>query len=464
MPKSSHVHTFRLPLRKICSALPAVALISGGIMLPASAAQGVAANVGAASKSSPAIVVPDIAMTMPGSAQIEADPFPMRPPKGRVPKTTTPSLQPLSSMLPAGTVPGRSSLVTLDSTGIPVRALDAYRKAASLVDSADPGCHIDWALLGAIGRVESNHGRFGGNQLDASGTARPGIIGIALDGSNGTARILDTDHGLLDGDTVYDRAVGPMQFLPSTWRTAGVDANGDGVKDPQNMADSAAAAAVYLCSGKGDLRRPDDLHSAILRYNASDSYAAMVTAIADAYRQGVTALPASNLTLAPSAAAASGTSNPATKPVNPAPVKPASSQPSLTSPSATGQQPALTPSPSLTIPPTSQPTSTQPSTTQPAPISAQLPTSPTCVPTSTATSSASPTSAQTCLPAPCLPASTATSSASPTSAQTCPPAPCVPTSTATSSASPTSAQTCLPAPCLPAPAPSTPCPSVTSTP
>src|ERR1035437_1273690 len=452
MSKSSHVHTIRLPLRKICSALPAVALISGAIMVPASAAQGVAANVGAASKSSPTIVGPDIAMTMPGSAQIEADPFPMPPPKGRVPKTATPSLQPLASMLPAGTVPGSSSLVTLDSTGIPVRALDAYRKAASLVGSADPGCHLDWALLAAIGRVESNHARFGGNQLDASGTARPGIIGIALDGSDGTARILDTDHGLLDRDTVYDRAVGPMQFLPSTWRNAGVDANGDGVKDPQNMADAAAADAVFLCSGKGDLRRPDDLRSAILRYNASDSYAAMVTAIADAYRLGVTALPASDLTLAPSpAAVASSTPNPATKPVNPPPAKPASGQPSLTSPSATGHQPALTPLPSATITPTSQPASTQPSTTQPAPTSAQLPSSPTCVPTSTTTSSASPTSAQTCppTPTPCVPTSTATSSASPTSAQTCPPTPCVPTSTATSSASPTSAQTCPPTPCVP---------------
>jgi hypothetical protein len=202
MPQSSHVHTIRLPLRKICSALPAVALISGGIMLPASAAQAVAAHLGAASKSSPAIVVPDLAMTMPGSAQIEADPFPLPPPKGRASTAGAPTLAPLESMLPAGTVPGSSSPVTLDSTGIPVRALEAYRKAASLVGAADPGCHIDWALLGAIGRVESNHARFGGNQLDASGTARPGIIGVALDGSNGTARILDTDKGLLDRDTV----------------------------------------------------------------------------------------------------------------------------------------------------------------------------------------------------------------------------------------------------------------------
>ena len=456
MPQSSHVHTIRLPLRKICSALPAVALISGGIMLPASAAQAVAAHLGAVS---PAIVVPDIAMTMPGSAQIETDPFPMPPPKGRAPTPGEPALQPLESMLPAGTVPGSSSPVTLDSTGIPVRALEAYRKAASLVGAADPGCHIDWALLGAIGRVESNHARFGGNQLDPSGVARPGIIGIALDGSNGTARILDTDRGLLDRDTVYDRAVGPMQFIPGTWKVAGVDANGDGVKDPQNMADASAATAVYLCSGKGDLRRPDDLRSAILRYNASDSYAAMVTAIADAYRHGVRALPASDLTLAPAAVTASG---PGTKAVNPAPGTPASS---LTSPGAAVPQPALTPQPGATIaatqpaptstqlPATTQPapTSTQPpATTQPAPTSTPLPSTPTCVPTPTVTGTVSPT---------------ASSSASPTPTQTCPPTPCAPTPTVLSSASPTSTQPCLPSPCLPgAPATSTPCSTLTSTP
>jgi Transglycosylase SLT domain len=444
MPRSSPVHTIRLPLRKICSALPAVALISGAIMVPASAAQENAAKVGATSESSPAIVVPDVAMTMPGSAQIEADPFPMPPRRERAPKVDAPALQPLESMLPAGTLPGGSTPVTLDSAGIPVRALDAYRTAADLVGSADPGCHIDWALLGAIGRVESNHARFGGNQLDASGVARPGIFGIPLDGSDGTARILDTDNGLLDRDTVYDRAVGPMQFIPSTWRVAGVDANGDGVKDPQNMADAAAATAVYLCSGTGDLRRPDDLRSAILRYNASDSYAAMVTAIADAYRQGVTALPASDLTLVlpAAAAAASDTSNTATKPVNPAPGKPASGKPGLTSPTATGQQPALPPPPSATIPPTSQPTPPQPSTTEPAPMSTQPP----------STTQPAPTSTQLPTTATCAPTATPTISSSPASTPTCPPAPCAPTATPTSSASPTSAS-----------APSTPCSSQTTT-
>jgi hypothetical protein len=438
MPKIGQVHTIRLPLRKICSALPAVALISGAIMLPASAAPGAAANLGAASKSSRAIVVPNIAMTMPGSVQTETDPFPMPPPKGRLAPPAAPALQPLVSMLPAGTERGSSSLVTLDGTGIPVRALEAYRVAATLVGSADPSCHIDWALLGAIGRVESDHARFGGNQLDSSGVARPGIFGIALDGSHGTARILDTDHGRLDRDTVYDRAVGPMQFIPGTWRVAGVDANGDGVKDPQNMADAAAATAVYLCSGGGDLSRPDDLRSAILRYNASDSYAAMVTAIANAYRLGVTALPASALTLAPSTAPAPAASRPANTPVNAAPRRPVSRQAVLTPPpSATA---APTSAPAVPQPATTQtpPPATQlPSTTPPAPTSTPLPPTPTCAPSPTLTSSASPPT-------------TLTSSASP------PP-------TLTSSASPPPTQPCAPAPCLPTTPPSTPCATPTST-
>src|SRR5664279_3355184 len=314
MSNGSGARTIRLPLHKIWSAIPAVGLICGGIMLPASAAPASGILMSPVSSNSAAIVVPDVALTLSGSPQDLADSSPVRAARAHVPAAGAPN-RPLVSMLPAGTLPGSSSLVTLDSTGIPVRALDGYRKAASLVGSADPSCHIDWALLAAIGRVESNHARFGGNQLDSGGVARPGIIGIRLDGSNGTALITDTDHGLLDGDTSYDRAVGPMQFLPSTWRAVGVDVNGDGVKNPQNIADAATAAAIYLCSGHGDLSRPADLSAAILRYNASESYVRMVTAIADAYRHGVSALPASALTPAPST---SNTSGPSTKPTTPA--------------------------------------------------------------------------------------------------------------------------------------------------
>jgi hypothetical protein len=317
MPKVRRVRKITLPMRKFCASLPAVALISGGIVLSASATPSGAVHAGATSSHKPAIMVPDVAMTMPASRHTLADL--LRSTAGPLAPPATSTGKSLASMLPVGVVAGSSSMVTFDSSGIPVRALQGYRKSATLISSADPSCHIDWALLAAIGRVESDHGRFGGSQLDSAGVAQPAIIGMRLDGSNGTARILDTDGGRLDRDTVYDRAVGPMQFLPSTWAMVGVDANGDGVKDPENMDDAAASTAVYLCSGHADLSRPDDLRASILRYNASDSYVQMVTSIANAYHHGFTALPASDLGAVP---AASITSRPATN-VNPA-TRPAS--------------------------------------------------------------------------------------------------------------------------------------------
>lgn len=280
MSKSGQPKTFTVPWRRACAVLPSIALIGGGIAVSAPPAELIRSV--AVSSSSTAVVVPDEALSMPAPAGISTDASQLAA-----------EVAPATEL--AGTMPS-SSFVSQDSSGIPVRALEGYRVAASLVGSADPACHIDWALLAAIGRVESNHARFGGNELDSAGVAQPGIIGIPLDGSNGTARITDTDRGLLDRDTVYDRAVGPMQFIPGTWRVSGVDADGDGVKNPQDIADAATAAAVYLCSGPGDLTAPGDLHAAIMRYNASESYVALVESIADTYRLGVSALPAPDVT------------------------------------------------------------------------------------------------------------------------------------------------------------------------
>jgi len=280
MSNSRRLVTITVPGRKFCAALPAVALMSVGIAFSAPSAPVASIKSVAVSSDSTSIVVPDTALSLPAPAGASPENLPVAIPEA--PAAKTPVL---------GTGIGISSRVNLDSSGIPVRALEAYRRAASLIDAADPGCKIDWTLLAAIGRVESNHARFGGNQLDAAGVAQPGIIGIPLDGSSGTALITDTDGGALDRDTVFDRAVGPMQFIPSTWRVAGVDADGDGVKNPQDMADAAAATALYLCSGPGDLSRPDDLRSAIMRYNASDAYVQMVISIAENYRLGVSALP-----------------------------------------------------------------------------------------------------------------------------------------------------------------------------
>jgi hypothetical protein len=74
-------------------------------------------------------------------------------------------------------------------------------------------------------------------------------------------------------------AVGWMQFLPSSWETYGVDANGDGRKDPYNPVDAICAAARYLKIAGG----ADDLYNAILAYNHADWYAQEVLLYARAY-------------------------------------------------------------------------------------------------------------------------------------------------------------------------------------
>jgi len=200
---------------------------------------------------------------------------------------------------PAGIDPRagtEGTLATLSTDGIPNAALSAYKRAETLLAQADASCRLPWNLVAAIGRVESNHGRYGGNQLDARGTATPGIYGPQLNGSNGTAKINDTDSGALDQDPVYDRAVGPMQFIPGTWRSVGVDADNDGVKNPQNINDAATSAGIYLCAGPGDLSNPEDLRASVLRYNRSEAYADTVIAISNAYAQGNFTQSPNNLT------------------------------------------------------------------------------------------------------------------------------------------------------------------------
>jgi hypothetical protein len=174
----------------------------------------------------------------------------------------------------------------LSRNGIPNAALKAYSRAQQVLAQADPSCHLPWTLVAAIGRVESNHGRFGGNALNSQGVAVPGIFGPRLDGSSGMAKISDTDAGAFDGDGAFDRAVGPMQFIPGTWRAVGVDGDGDGVRNPQDIDDAAMSTGVYLCSGKTDLSDAGDVNAAVLRYNHSQQYVDLVVSIAKAYAGG----------------------------------------------------------------------------------------------------------------------------------------------------------------------------------
>ncbi|WP_460820876.1 lytic transglycosylase domain-containing protein, partial [Nocardioides ungokensis] len=189
-----------------------------------------------------------------------------------------------------------SAIAHLD---IPAVAMLAYERAAAVMDQVDASCGLSWTLLAAIGRVESDHGRYGGAQLLTDGTSVPEIRGPALDGKGPFAMIRDTDAGRLDGDPVWDRAVGPMQFLPSTWAVVGVDADSDGVRSPNDINDAALATAVFLCSAPGSLDTRSGLRAAVYRYNPSSAYVASVLAVERAYRQGDFTMPGGILQSSP---------------------------------------------------------------------------------------------------------------------------------------------------------------------
>ncbi|MBD8870824.1 lytic transglycosylase domain-containing protein [Nocardioides donggukensis] len=172
------------------------------------------------------------------------------------------------------------------TNGIPSAALAAYQRAETVINAADPACNLSWQLVAAIGRVESDHGRYGGNSLGTDGVSRPGIYGIPLNGKNNTQAIRDTDAGQYDSDAKWDRAVGPMQFIPSTWSVVGVDADGDSQRNPQDIDDAALGTAVYLCSGDDDLATDAGRREAVFRYNHSDRYVDLVLSIMDAYMSG----------------------------------------------------------------------------------------------------------------------------------------------------------------------------------
>ncbi|GGQ62661.1 hypothetical protein GCM10010280_06090 [Streptomyces pilosus] len=302
-------------------------------------------------------------------------------------------------------------------SGIPATVLRAYRAAETSVARTDPGCRLPWQLLAAIGKVESGQAR--GGAVDRAGTTLGRITGPPLDG-RGFALIRDTDGGAHDGDTVYDRAVGPMQFLPSTWARWGTDGNGDGRADPNNIFDAALAAGHYLCAGDRNLARAADLDRAVLSYNRSGAYLRLVRQWLEFYLSGVHAV-ADGRGIVPRSPGAGG-DTPATGPVGsggsggrggggggivigPEPSASGAPAPSpKPSPPATEPAPSSPPGPSAppTPTPTPTPTGQEPSesptgTPSPSPD----PTGPSPSPTSPddcPTESAPPTSAPTASP------------------------------------------------------------------
>ena len=177
-----------------------------------------------------------------------------------------------------------------EELNIPLQALMAYGKAEGFARNETPACNLSWNTLAGLGYVETRHGtydgeRFGASKLNDDGIAEPDIIGPQLNGRE-FAKVEDTDGGRLDGDREYDRALGPMQFIPESWKIYGVDADGDGKKNPQSVYDAAATATKLLCREGRDLSTESGWKSAIKGYNLSNEYVVQVRDAAANYAIG----------------------------------------------------------------------------------------------------------------------------------------------------------------------------------
>ncbi|WP_411120130.1 lytic transglycosylase domain-containing protein [Streptomyces sp. 058-1L] len=224
-----------------------------GFMVVAVAATLVTVGAGAYQARQPQTQLP---APQVATQQTQALPRPFGTPSGPPPPGSPPADMPRTELRPG--------------VSLPTTVLDAYRRAEARLGRAIPGCQLSWSLLAAIGQVESAQAR--GGALTADGTTVNPVIGPALNGK-GFAAIPDTDQGRLDGDTRWDRAVGPMQFIPTTWAAWGTDGNDDGTATPHNMYDAALTAGRYLCAGGRDLSDAVALREAILSYNRSKTYA-----------------------------------------------------------------------------------------------------------------------------------------------------------------------------------------------
>lgn len=183
---------------------------------------------------------------------------------------------------------GRTDLPPLIGGRVPIVAYEAYRSASSAAAGVTESCEVDWSILAGIAQVESRHGRIDDDHvLAADGDVEPPIRGRPLDGTRGTQTIVDTDDGELDGDATWDRAMGPLQFIPTTWRELGRDGNDDGAADPDNLYDASLTAVAHLCLREpGDYGDRGELRRALIAYNASGRYADDVLRWIDRYQAG----------------------------------------------------------------------------------------------------------------------------------------------------------------------------------
>lgn len=181
----------------------------------------------------------------------------------------------------------QSPVADQDISEVPEVAVAAYQRAVTVMSDSQIGCDLRWTTLAAVARVESDHGRRGGGDLDETGAASPAVYGATLDGKKGRAKVRDTDKGKVDDLRGFDRPAGPLGFLPNDWAVYGVDADGDGRRDVQDIDDAALALAVQLCATERDLTDDAALRRALGAHRDLTGYADEVLKIDQAYADDV---------------------------------------------------------------------------------------------------------------------------------------------------------------------------------
>jgi membrane-bound lytic murein transglycosylase B len=200
-----------------------------------------------------------------------------------------PAPTPAGGAAPATSVgPPRVSAAWTTSTagaaGIPAPAVRAYGDAELTLRREQPHCHLSWNTLAGLGWVESQHGTIGSRTLGASGLSSRPVIGPALDGTGDFAAIRPTPAATAwHGDATWDHAVGPPQFLHSSWTRWGADGDGDGTNDPLDIDDAAYSAGRYLCADGHDLSTAAGWNAAIWSYNHDRNYVLAVLSAANTY-------------------------------------------------------------------------------------------------------------------------------------------------------------------------------------
>jgi len=164
---------------------------------------------------------------------------------------------------------------TSQSSGISPTAIAAYGDATLMLEHEQPSCHLGWSTLAGVGTIESANGTIGGRQLLTNGLSSSPISGPALNGAGGYAAIGNGNGG-------WSSALGPMQFIESTWARWGADGDGDGYSDINNIFDASLAAGRYLCADGRDLATAQGWTAAIYSYNHSTDYVQQVYAAANA--------------------------------------------------------------------------------------------------------------------------------------------------------------------------------------